>query len=158
MLRENLVGGAKSGIMKNVRIASEHVSDGWSQLRETCFLFLLLLLLQTCGILQQPLHINRTEISAQAYLFPASLLISKSIQSLVQRVSDDSTHCLIPSPIRIHTSLPEQMCKGLLSLFDSLEPVMGDDWIIRQVGSGRQNCVCSKGKGSGATGMWSDCR
>jgi hypothetical protein len=51
MLRENLVRSAKSGVMENVRIAFEHIPDGWSQLRETCLPFLLLLLLKTCGIL-----------------------------------------------------------------------------------------------------------
>lgn len=51
VLRESLVRSTKSGIVENVRIASEHVPNSRSQLRETCFPFLLLLLLETCGIL-----------------------------------------------------------------------------------------------------------
>jgi hypothetical protein len=51
MLREDLVGSAKSGVMENVRIAFEHVPDSWTQLRETCLPFLLFLLLETGSIL-----------------------------------------------------------------------------------------------------------
>lgn len=67
------------------------------------------------------------------HLFPTGLLLRESIECLIQWVSDDSAHRLVPSPIGIHTSFFEEVRERLLALLNREEPVMRDDGVVREV-------------------------
>ena len=80
------------------------------------------------------------------HLFPTRLLLRKRIECLIQRVSDDSAHRLVPSPISIHTGFLEEVRERLLALLDREEPVMRDDGVVREVRSSREHAAWIQGK------------
>src|ERR1700735_1675694 len=75
----------------------------------------------------------------KAHLLPSSLLLRQSPKRLIKWVSDNSPHSHIPGPHRIDSSLPQQMHKRLLSLFDGLEPIMWDERVVGEVRACRKD-------------------
>ena len=53
MLGEKFVGGAESGVMENIRIAFEHVTNSRTQFRKPCIPFLFLLDFQCISVLKR---------------------------------------------------------------------------------------------------------
>lgn len=73
------------------------------------------------------------------HLLPSRLLLRQRPECLVQRIGDDGTHSLIPRPRRVHPRLSQQMHKCFFAFLESLEAVVGDDRIVRQVRPGRKD-------------------
>lgn len=69
------------------------------------------------------------------HLLPRGFLLRECVQSLVQRVSDDRAHSLVPRPVRVNSRLAEQMHERLLPFLHRGEPVVRDHGVVRQIGA-----------------------
>ena len=83
------------------------------------------------------------------HLLPRRLFLCQGVQSFVERISDDGSHRLVPRPVSIYTRLPQEMHESLLALLHGRKSVMGDDGVVRQVRSCREDARGVEGEAAG---------
>lgn len=142
---EEALGGPESRVRVNLRVIRKQLAVLGTETQKSSLLLLLVPCLGIGDVLAKNNEgLSRWDnagreirgLSAQTHLGEDSLLFRERMQTLVQRVCDNSAHRLIPRGVHVYVVLLEKVREGLLGFLERPPSALGNDVSVDRAGRG----------------------